>query len=137
MARRRSKWRRTWQTLKKMMQEARKVRVHQSLRQCPFCGNPYSLTITINVDKESDRKKAEVICGVCGFRYEFAELPIIADEFWVYSKVLDLAQAGKALETPTKSATETSGEASAKEPEVVAEESSEEEISVEVEEEPH
>jgi len=98
MARRRSKWRRTWQVVKKMMQEARKVRAYQSLRQCPVCGNPYSLSIVIKVDKETDKKSAEVFCTACGFRYTFPEIPIIADEFWVYSKVLDVVQ-----EVPPKS----------------------------------
>jgi len=65
MARRRSKWRRTWQIVKKMMQEARKVRAYQSLRQCPVCGNPYSLSIVIKVDKETDKKSAEVFCTAC------------------------------------------------------------------------
>lgn len=64
----------------------------QSLRQCPVCGNPYSLSIVIKVDKETDRKSAEVYCTACGFRYEFAEIPVIADEFWVYSKILDIIQ---------------------------------------------
>lgn len=100
MARRRSKWRRTWQVVKKMMQDARKVRAYQSLRQCPVCGNPYSLSIVIKVDKETDKKSAEVFCTACGFRYTFPEIPIIADEFWVYSKVLDVVQ-----EVPPKSKT--------------------------------
>jgi transcription elongation factor Elf1 len=83
-----------------MMQDARKVRAYQSLRQCPVCGNPYSLSIVIKVDKETDKKSAEVFCTACGFRYTFPEIPIIADEFWVYSKVLDVVQ-----EVPPKSKT--------------------------------
>jgi transcription elongation factor Elf1 len=83
-----------------MMQEARKVRAYQSLRQCPVCGNPYSLSIVIKVNKETDKKSAEVFCTACGFRYTFPEIPIIADEFWVYSKVLDVVQ-----EVPPKSKT--------------------------------
>jgi transcription elongation factor Elf1 len=92
MGRRRSKWRRTSQLVKKMMQDARKTRALQSLRQCPVCGNPYSLSIIIRVNKETDKKSAEVYCTSCGFRYDFPEIPIIGDEFWVYSKVLDMVQ---------------------------------------------
>lgn len=92
MGRRRSKWRRTTQIVKKMMQEARKTRALQSLRQCPVCGNPYSLSITIKVDKEVDKKSAKVYCTACGFEYEFPEIPVIADEFWVYSRTLDIVQ---------------------------------------------
>ncbi|MEM4788796.1 MAG: hypothetical protein QXV06_03285 [Ignisphaera sp.] len=100
MGRRRSKWRRTWQVVKKMMQEARKVRAIQSLRQCPVCGNPNSLSIMIKVDKQTDKRSAEVICNACGFSYMFPEIPVIADEFWVYSRVLDIVQSTEVKTKP-------------------------------------
>lgn len=92
MARRRSKWRKTWQIVKKMMQEARKVRAQESLRQCPVCGNPYSLSIEVKEDKWTSRKTAYVRCSLCGFETVLENLPPIADAFWVYSRVLDMVQ---------------------------------------------
>ncbi|MEM0152587.1 MAG: hypothetical protein QXV81_01560 [Ignisphaera sp.] len=89
MARRRSKWRRTTAIVKKMMQEARKARAYESLRQCPVCGNPHSLSIDVNEDKVSGRKSAFIRCASCGFEYTMDSLPPIADVFWVYSKLLD------------------------------------------------
>lgn len=100
MGRRRSKWRRTWQVVKKMMQDARKVRATQSLRQCPVCGNPNSLSIMIKVDKQTDKRSAEVVCSACGFSHTFPEIPVIADEFWVYSKVLDIVQSAEVKAKP-------------------------------------
>jgi len=100
MGRRRSKWRITWQVVKKMMQDARKVRAAQSLRQCPVCGNPNSLSIMIKVDKQTDKRSAEVVCSVCGFSHTFPEIPAIADEFWVYSKVLDIVQSAEVKAKP-------------------------------------
>jgi len=92
LARRRSKWRKTALIMKKLMQEARKVRVRESLRQCPICGNPNSFSIEIEIDKESGRKSAHIMCTNCHFEYSMQNLPAIADEFWVYSKVLDMIQ---------------------------------------------
>jgi len=92
LARRRSKWRKTAAVMKKLMQEARKVRVKESLRQCPICGNPNSFSIEIEIDKESGRKSAHIMCSNCRFEYSMQNLPAIADEFWVYSKVLDMIQ---------------------------------------------
>jgi len=92
LARRRSKWRKTAAVMKKLMQEARKVRVKESLRQCPICGNPNSFSIEIEIDKESGRKSAHIMCANCHFEYSMQNLPAIADEFWVYSKVLDMIQ---------------------------------------------
>jgi transcription elongation factor Elf1 len=89
MARRRSKWRRTTAIVKKMMQEAKKVKAYESLRQCPVCGNPHSLSIDLNEDKSSGRKDAFIKCAACGFEYSMRNLPPIADVFWVYSKILD------------------------------------------------
>ncbi len=92
MARRRSKWRKTALVMKKLMQEARKVRVKESLRQCPICGNPNSFSIEIEIDRESERKNAHIMCTNCRFEYSMQNLPAIADEFWIYSKVLDMIQ---------------------------------------------
>lgn len=136
MAKRRSKWRRTWQVVKKMMQEARKVKAYESIKQCPVCGNPHSLSISIKHDKLSDRKSAEVICSACKFEYKFDEIPPIADEFWIYSKILDIAR-GEAIEE--KKIEITSSEITADEPstiqnsEQVEKKASEEEIDVDVE----
>ncbi len=106
MARRRSKWRKTWQIVKKMMQEARKTRARESLRQCPVCGNPHSLSIEVKEDKWTGRKTAYVRCSVCGFETVLENLPPIADEFWIYSRVLDMVQGS----IPTSVETEVSGE---------------------------
>lgn len=89
MARRRSKWRRTTAIVKKMMQEARRVKAYESLRQCPVCGNPHSLSIDVNEDEASGRKSAFIKCAACGFEYSMDNLPPIADVFWIYSKILD------------------------------------------------
>jgi len=113
MARRRSKWRRTSQMIKKMMQEARNVRARESLRQCPVCGSPHSLVIEVKVDKETDRKSAEVYCTACGFSHVFPEIPMIADEFWVYSKTLDIVHG---TSTPRATATESETTAEVQEP---------------------
>ncbi len=94
VAKRRSKWRKTSAIVKKLMQEARMARVHQSIRQCPVCGNPYSLTIEIKVDKKTGKKQAYVRCSACKFEYLFETIPAIADEFWVYSKLLDMVHEG-------------------------------------------
>ena len=94
MARRRSKWRRTTAIMKKLMQEARKTRAYQSLQQCPVCGDPHGLSIAIRVDKETGRKSAYIRCSSCKFEYLFESIPAIADEFWVYSKLLDMVEAG-------------------------------------------
>ncbi len=92
MGRRRSKWRKTTQIMKKMMLEAKKTRMRESLRQCPVCGTPFSLMIEIKQDKTRDVKHAVVRCSACGFEVTFENLPPIADEYWVYSKVLDYAR---------------------------------------------
>ncbi len=126
MARRRSKWRKTASVMKKLMQEARKVRVRESLRQCPICGNPNSFSIEIEIDKESGRKSAHIMCINCHFEYSMQNLPTIADEFWVYSKVLDMIQK-RAITPIEKKPQETQP--------TVVEEGSEEEIDVTVEEE--
>ncbi len=89
MARRRSKWRRTTAIVKKMMQEAKKVKAYESLRQCPVCGNPHSLSIDVDEDKSSGRKMAFISCASCGFEYSMDNLPPIADVFWIYSRILD------------------------------------------------
>jgi len=92
MAKRRSKWRRTTQIVRKMMQEARRARVRESLRQCPVCGSPHSLSIDIKENKWTGIKTAHVVCSVCGFEVTLENLPPIADEFWVYSRILDQVQ---------------------------------------------
>jgi transcription elongation factor Elf1 len=94
VARRRSKWRKTTTILKKLMQEARMVKVRQNIRQCPVCGNPYSLTIEIKVDKKTGKKQAYVRCSACKFEHLFETIPAIADEFWVYSRLLDMVHEG-------------------------------------------
>ncbi len=80
--------------MKKMMQEARKARAKQSLHQCPVCGNPYSLSIEMKEDKWTSVKTAYIRCSACGFEMTMENLPPIADEFWVYAKVLDAIQSG-------------------------------------------
>jgi len=75
-----------------MMQEARKARARESLRQCPVCGNPHSLSIDVKEDKWTGRKSAHIRCSSCGFEATLEDLPPIADEFWIYSKVLDMVQ---------------------------------------------
>jgi len=111
MARRRSKWRRTTQIMRKMMQEARKVRVRESLRQCPVCGSPHSLSIEIKENKWTGIKTAHVVCSACGFEVTLENLPPIADEFWVYSRILDQVQGvGRA---PAAEATATAASESA------------------------
>ena len=94
MAKRRSKWRRTTAIMKKLMQEARRTRAYQSLQQCPVCGDPHGLSIEIKQDKNSGRKSAYVRCSSCKFEYHFDTIPSIADEFWVYSKLLDMVYSG-------------------------------------------
>ena len=89
MARRRSKWRKTTVLMKKLMQEARKARARESLRQCPVCGSPNTLSIDIKEDRWTGIKNAVVRCSACGFEMKLDNLPPIADEFWIYSKVLD------------------------------------------------
>jgi len=126
LARRRSKWRKTASVMKKLMQEARKVRVRESLRQCPICGNPNSFSIEIEIDKESGRKSAHIMCTNCHFEYSMQNLPAIADEFWVYSKVLDMIQ-----KETIKPIEKTSQEVSA----VPTEEKTEEETEITLEEE--
>ena len=129
MARRRSKWRKTWQIVKKMMQEARKVRARESLRQCPVCGNPYSLSIEVKEDKWTSRKTAYVRCSLCGFETALENLPPIADAFWVYSKVLDMVQSASATSSVEASlASESESKAQ------VEEETKEETVHIEVEE---
>ena len=131
MARRRSKWRKTWQIMKKMMQEARKVRARESLRQCPVCGNPHSLSIEVKEDKWTSRKTAYVRCSLCGFETVLENLPPIADAFWVYSKVLDMVQSASATggaEAPLISESESKAQ--------VEEAKEEEAVHIEVEEVP-
>jgi len=128
MARRRSKWRKTWQIVKKMMQEARKVRAQESLRQCPVCGNPHSLSIEVKEDKWTSRKTAYVRCSLCGFETVLGNLPPIADAFWVYSKVLDMVQ--------SVSATGSVEASLASESKAQIEETKEETVHIEVEEVP-
>ncbi len=129
MARRRSKWRKTWQIVKKMMQEARKARARESLRQCPVCGNPYSLSIEVKEDKWTSRKTAYIRCSVCGFETVLENLPPIADEFWIYSRVLDMVQ-GSMPATAETEASEAIVEAS----EEAAISEAEEIVHIEVEE---
>ena len=83
--------------MKKLMQEARKVKAYQSLQQCPVCGDPHGLSIAIRVDKETGRKSAYIRCSSCKFEHLFESIPAIADEFWVYSKLLDMVEAGAIL----------------------------------------
>ena len=85
------------------MQEARKVRAYQSLQQCPLCGDPHGLTIEIKVDKSSGKKSAYVRCSTCKFEYVFESIPSIADEFWVYSKLLDMVYTGTLSRSATAS----------------------------------
>ncbi|MEM1541746.1 MAG: hypothetical protein QW101_03770 [Ignisphaera sp.] len=141
MAKRRSKWRRTWQVVKKMMQEARKVKAYESLKQCPVCGNPHSLTISIKTDKTGEKRSAEVICNVCGFEHRFNEIPSIADEFWIYSKVLDIVHSETVEEKKEETTAETvSSEASVQDVENIEVEPHGEEseipIDIDIEEEP-
>jgi len=96
LARRRSKWRKTTVLMKKLMQEARKARARESLKQCPVCGSPYTLSITIKEDKWTGIKTATVTCSACGFSVTLENLPPIADEFWVYSRVLDSVRSSTA-----------------------------------------
>lgn len=119
MARRRSKWRRTTAIVKKMMQEAKKVKAYESLRQCPVCGNPYSLSIDLEEDRVSGRKSAYIKCSSCGFEHAMDNLPPIADLFWVYSRVLDLAH-GPSIqsESPQEITAETTEERSSGEEKV-------------------
>jgi len=131
MARRRSKWRRTSTIMKKLMQEARKVRAFQSLQQCPMCGDPHGLTIAIKMDKELGKKSAYVKCSSCGFEYFFETIPVIADEFWVYSKLLDMVQSGTLHSLSTKEASKEVAEATTIES--VAEETTAEEADIGVE----
>ncbi|MEM0371435.1 MAG: hypothetical protein QXG46_04890 [Ignisphaera sp.] len=138
MAKRRSKWRRTWQVVKKMMQEARKVKAYESLKQCPVCGNPHSLSISIKTDKSSEKRSAEVVCSVCGFEHRFDEIPSIADEFWVYSKVLDIVHS-ETVEKKKEEVVETvSSEVAGQDVEGAKATSYEEEpeISIDIEDEP-
>ncbi len=129
MARRRSKWRKTWQIVKKMMQEARKARAQESLRQCPVCGNPHSLSIEVKEDKWTSRKTAYIRCSVCGFETVLENLPPIADEFWIYSRVLDMVQSS----TPVAAETEAS-EAKVEASEEVSTSETEEIVHIEIEE---
>ncbi len=124
VAKRRSKWRRTSVIMKKLMQEAKKTKAYQSIRQCPVCGDPHGLSIAIVQDKEGGKRQAHVKCSSCKFEYMFEAIPAIADEFWVYSKLLDMVYAGT-ISKPTPVAEEAeivgAGE-SAEEPEEVHEE---------------
>ena len=112
MARRRSKWRKTTVLMKKLMQEARKSRARESLRQCPVCGSPHTLSITIKEDKWTGIKTATVTCSACGFSMTLENLPPIADEFWIYSKVLDSVRSGGAQPQEVAELGESGGEAS-------------------------
>ncbi len=137
MARRRSKWRKTWMIYKKMMQEARKVRAKQSLHQCPLCGNPHSLSIEIKENKRTGTKTAYVHCSNCGLDIVLENLPSIVDEFWVYSRVLDEVQKSAygevaVQERPTEEVATVASEA---EKEVKEETSEEIEIVEEIQEE--
>ena len=120
VAKRRSKWRRTSVIMKKLMQEAKKTKAYQSIRQCPVCGDPHALSIAIVQDKEGGKKQAHVKCSSCKFEYMFEAIPAIADEFWVYSKLLDMVYTGT-ISKPTPVA-EEKAEESAEEPEEVHEE---------------
>ncbi|MCS7110629.1 MAG: hypothetical protein N3D82_02040 [Ignisphaera sp.] len=116
MARRRSKWRRTTAIVKKMIQEARRTKAYESLRQCPMCGNPHTLSIDVNEDKAGSRKSAFVRCASCGFEYAMDNLPPIADVFWIYSKILDQIHGSSIQSKPVqKSAEETEEEETRKE----------------------
>jgi transcription elongation factor Elf1 len=128
VAKRRSKWRRTSVIMKKLMQEAKKTKAYQSIRQCPVCGDPHGLSIAIVQDKEGGKKQAHVKCSSCKFEYMFEAIPAIADEFWVYSKLLDMVYTGT-ISKPTPVAEEKAeeveivgAEESAEEPEEVHEE---------------
>ena len=77
--------------------------------RCPRCGNPYSLNISIEVDKETDRRSAKVVCSSCGFSYVFEEIPVVADEFWVYARILDMTRQGAAEEAKTVPEAEVAG----------------------------
>jgi transcription elongation factor Elf1 len=90
VAKRRSKWRRTTVIMKKLAQEAKKARAYQSIQHGPVCVDPHGLSITIKLDKEGGKKQAYVRCSSCKFEYTFDSIPVIADEFWVYSKLLDM-----------------------------------------------
>jgi len=76
--------------MKKMMQEARKARIMQSLHQCPRCGTPGSFYIELKVDKWTGRRSAYARCSACGFEATLEDIPAFADEFWVYSKLSDM-----------------------------------------------
>jgi len=76
--------------MKKMMQEARKARIMQSLHQCPKCGTPGSFYIELKVDKWTGKKSAYAKCSACGFEATLEDIPAFADEFWVYSKLSDM-----------------------------------------------
>jgi len=106
MARRRSKWRKTTIIMKKLMQEARKARARESLRQCPVCGAPSALSIDLKEDRWTGIKTAFVKCSACGFEMKLENLPPIADEFWVYSKVLDAVRGEVATASLEGGATE-------------------------------
>ncbi len=125
MARRRSKWRKTTMIMKKLMQEARKARARESLRQCPLCGSPSTLSIHIKEDKWTGIKSAVVRCSACGFEMKLENLPPIADEFWIYSKVLDAVK-GETAATQPSTAQEAEAQKEAK-----AEEGSGEGVEVE------
>ncbi|MDK6029109.1 hypothetical protein QPL79_07005 [Ignisphaera sp. 4213-co] len=140
MARRRSKWRRSTVIVKKLMQEARKVRAYQSLQQCPVCGDPHGLSIEIRQNKNSGVKSAYVRCSTCKFEYVFETIPSIADEFWVYSKLLDLVYSGtikpkQIVSMKTESAESIEAEVVAKESQLEVEESEEKTPDIEVVEE--
>jgi len=110
VARRRSKWRKTTTMMKKLMQEARRARARESLRQCPVCGSPNTLSIDIKEDRWTGIKNAVVRCSSCGFEMKLDNLPPIADEFWIYSRVLDAVRGEIAAEAAEGGEAQEAGE---------------------------
>lgn len=62
--------------------------------QCPNCGSK-NLTITFSKSNTPGRKNALVVCGQCGLRYEMTNIPEIYSTVDVYSKFIDLFDAGQ------------------------------------------
>jgi len=57
------------------------------VKQCPVCGMN---GLHIEIKKHLDKKHAKITCEKCGFSYEFDNLPLYADKFLVYAKLVDL-----------------------------------------------
>lgn len=118
--------------VKKLMQEAKRVKAYESLKQCPICGDPHGLVIELKVDRKTEKKSAYVRCHACHFEYSLPDIPAIADEFWVYSRVLDSvgsyrvkAREATAANEPSVSETESAEESGGEEEEVEVEVSEE------------